>query len=481
MHSNRLLVLLGGCLLAASAAMADDLGSVDCASHPDATPVYAKARKSQDIVANVPCGEKFKVILFGFIFSEIQTSDGKVGFVFSNVVTVDRAGGTLQSRAASTATPPLTSASDTTKIPAEPKPYAAPAPPKRAPASAAEMAEKMGGSTSVQTKPAPAPAQDSVAPAPAVSASAPVTPAPAPAPTQPASAASIAPQPAPVQAAAPSTSLPDSSTVLKATSSPNADAAPTAAPVPQSPVTPADAAPAVPAPPAQASPDAAPASVNPPATDTSSPTPAGAPADAVSAPAAQPSPEAEPPVVESAKKHKTESWERPNASARSLPLIELYGGFAFARTAGGGGTYNNMLGGVGSFGWNFKPWLQIAGDSSYNTLTISGTKNVLYGNHYGARYFFRLRNPFHITPFAEGLVGGSRVDATAAGTTISQNCLSYKIGGGLDFRSPHIHLFELRLIDFDYYRTAFGTNLYQNNYWISTGVVLRLFGGRNAD
>lgn len=185
--------------------------------------------------------------------------------------------------------------------------------------------------------------------------------------------------------------------------------------------------------------------------------------------------------MESPKKHKTESWEKPNASARSLPLIELYGGFAFARTAGGGGTYNNMLGGVGSFGWNFKPWLQIAGDSSYNTLTISGTKNVLYGNHYGARYFFRLRNPFHITPFAEGLVGGSRVDATAGGTTISQNCLSYKIGGGLDFRSPHIHLFELRLIDFDYYRTAFGSNLYQNNYWISTGVVLRLFGGRNPD
>lgn len=472
MHSNRLLVLFGGCLLAASAAMADDLGSVDCASHPDATPVYAKARKSQDIVANVPCGEKFKVILFGFIFSEIQTSDGKVGFVFSNVVTVDRAGGTLQSRAASTSTPPLTSASETTKIPADPKPYSAPAQPKRAPASAADIADKMGGSASVVSQPAatPAPVQDSATSTTAnpVPASAPVTPAPAQAATPSAPVQSIAPQPA--QAAAPSTSLPDSSTVLKATSSPNADAAPAAAPAPQSPAAPA-----------QVSPDAAPVSVNPPATDTSSPTPAGAPIDAAPAPTAQPAPEAEPPVVESAKKHKTESWEKPNASARSLPLIELYGGFAFARTAGGGGTYNNMLGGVGSFGWNFKPWLQIAGDSSYNTLTISGTKNVLYGNHYGARYFFRLRNPFHITPFAEGLVGGSRVDATAAGTTISQNCLSYKIGGGLDFRSPHIHLFELRLIDFDYYRTAFGTNLYQNNYWISTGVVLRLFGGRNAD
>lgn len=476
MHSNRLLVLFGGCLLAASAAMADDLGSVDCASHPDATPVYAKARKSQDIVANVPCGEKFKVILFGFIFSEIQTSDGKVGFVFSNVVTVDRAGGTLQSRAASPATPPLTSASETTKIPADPKPYSAPAPAKRAPVSAAEMADKMGGSTSVQTKAAPAPAQDTVAPAPAISASAPAAPAPAPAPapTQPTPAASIAAQPAP--AVAPATSLPDSSTVLKATSSPNADAAQAAALAPQSPAAPVNATPVVS--PAPASPDAAPAPVNPPATDASAS--AAAPADATPAAAAEPAPEAEPRVVGKSKA-KTESWEKPNASARSLPLVELYGGFAFARTAGGGGTYNNMLGGVGSFGWNFKPWLQIAGDSSYNTLTISGTKNVLYGNHYGARYFFRLRNPFHITPFAEGLVGGSRVDATTAGSTISQNCLSYKIGGGLDFRSPHIHLFEVRLIDFDYYRTAFGTNLYQNNYWISTGVVIRLFGGRNAD
>jgi hypothetical protein len=31
----------------------------------------------------------------------------------------------------------------------------------------------------------------------------------------------------------------------------------------------------------------------------------------------------------------------------------------------------------------------------------------------------------------------------------------------------------------DYYRTAFGTNAQQSNYWISAGVVLRLFGGGN--
>jgi hypothetical protein len=35
------------------------------------------------------------------------------------------------------------------------------------------------------------------------------------------------------------------------------------------------------------------------------------------------------------------------------------------------------------------------------------------------------------------------------------------------------------LFDVDYYRTSFGLNANQNNYWASTGIVLRLFGGRS--
>lgn len=460
MHPNRLLVLLGGCLLAGSAAMADDLGSVDCASHPDPTPVYAKARKSQDIVANVPCGEKFKVVLFGFIFSQIQTSDGKVGFVFSNLVTIDRAGGTLQTRAASDAAPRLSAASETTKVPADPKPYSAPAQPKRAPASASEIADKMGGSASVAAQPAanPAPAQDVAAAASPnpVPASTSAASAPQPTPAQPQST-----QPAPAAVPAPAPSLPDSAAVLKATGSANAEAAPNPVPAPSTPATPVETptAPANPAPADNAAPASAPA--DQPAASTEP-----QPASAEPAPA---------PVISG--KGKTESWERPNQGARSLPLVELFGGFAVAR-ADGGGVYNNLYGGVGSFAWNAKSWIQIAGDSSYSVTTISGAKNVLWGNHYGARYFFRGRFPFHVTPFAEGLVGGSRADVTVSGATTSQNCLSYKIGGGLDMHSPHIRMFEVRLIDFDYYRTAFGTNLHQNNYWISTGIVLRLFGGR---
>jgi hypothetical protein len=161
-------------------------------------------------------------------------------------------------------------------------------------------------------------------------------------------------------------------------------------------------------------------------------------------------------------------------------LIELYGGYAFARLvgSGGAGSASNLNGAMGSFAWNFKPWLQVVADSSYNVVTISGTKNVLYGNHFGPRYFHRSRNRWGITPFAEGLVGGSRSDTTVSGSggyTSSVNCLSIKAGGGVDIH-PSRHL-DIRLFDVDYYRTSFGTNLHQNNYWASTGIVIRLFGG----
>jgi len=147
---------------------------------------------------------------------------------------------------------------------------------------------------------------------------------------------------------------------------------------------------------------------------------------------------------------------------------------------GGGGPATNLNGALGSFGWNVKPWLQIVADSSYSVVTTNGTKNVLYGNHFGPRYFHRGRNRWGITPFVEALFGGSRADTTPSGTggyATSQNAFSIKAGGGLDIHPSR--RWEIRLLDVDYYRTSFGTNLHQNNYWASAGIVLRFFGGRN--
>jgi hypothetical protein len=135
---------------------------------------------------------------------------------------------------------------------------------------------------------------------------------------------------------------------------------------------------------------------------------------------------------------------------------------------------------MGSFGWNVKPWLQIVADSSYSVVTVSGTKNVLYGNHYGPRFFRRGHNRWGLTPFAEALVGGSHATTTVSGSSAyntSDTAMSFKVGGGLDIHPSR--RFDIRLFDVDYYRTSFGTNLHQNNYWASTGIVLRLFGGRS--
>jgi hypothetical protein len=433
MFRNRLLILLGGCFLAATAAWADDVGYVDCSSHSDGIQVFAKPRKTPDVLASVPCGERFTVLVYGFVFSQIQTRDGRVGFVYSNMIAIDRnatslqQSGSLQVASARTKIPSTPTAAVTPNPPAaaQPQPVAAQPTPTKAPEPVANVPETVATvAQPSSSEPAQSQATSSL-------------PAPAPAPvTEPASNAAEPPATT-ASSLLPTPPQPEPTPVPPApapTAAPETKVAESAAPVHQ------------PEPPAAAQPQ--------PAT----PEPAA------------------PPV-----RPKTErsSWEKPNSAIRKPTLFEFYGGYAFARLSNsGGGTYSNLNGAMGSVGLTLRPWLQIVADSTYNYTTSAGTKNVLYGNHFGARYFYRARNRLGATPFVEGLVGGSRADTTITGTggyTYSSNCISYKVGGGLDIH-PTRH-WEFRLIDVDYYRTAFGTNLHQNNYWVTTGVVLHLFGG----
>src|SRR6266478_8016090 len=141
MLRNRFLILLGGCLLASSAAWADEVGYVDCTNHPEEIQVFAKARKTPEVVASMPCAERFTVLVYGFVFSRIQTKDGNVGYVYSNLIAVDR-GATAAQQAGSTqlasakvtiprANAPVarpTAAASIQAQPAPPRPVAAQAP-----------------------------------------------------------------------------------------------------------------------------------------------------------------------------------------------------------------------------------------------------------------------------------------------------------------------------------------------------------------
>ena len=435
MLRNRFLILSGGCFLAASAAWADNVGFIDCRDHPDPTQVFAKARQSHEVVASVACGERFTVLQYGFIFSRIKTKDGQVGYVYSSVIAADRSGA---------AVPAPTS----TRVPAATS---------NVPATTATVAQP---NSTAPAQAQVAPAQPAATPqAPAATSNPPSTPV-ADVPARPATTTQN--QPAPVEPLA------------KAASVPETHATPTPAAATQPQAAPASVA---------ATEAAAPAAASVPEVTASVAQPDATPATRPDVtPTAQPEPaEAAAPFVRPASAR--ESWEKPNAGVRTigprtLPLIELFGGYGFARLDGGGGVWSNMNGIVGSFGWNVKPWLQIVADSSYDFVTVSGTKTVLYGNHYGPRVFGRMRNRWGITPFVEGLIGGSRADVTVSGTggySTSTNTISYKVGGGLDMKPSR--RIEIRLLDVDYYRTAFGTNVHQNNYWASAGIVIRLFGG----
>jgi hypothetical protein len=165
-------------------------------------------------------------------------------------------------------------------------------------------------------------------------------------------------------------------------------------------------------------------------------------------------------------------WSIPGV--RREPTAEVFGGYAYV----GFGNRGYLNGGLGSFGWNVKPWLQIVTDTSYNLATPSGSRQVLFGSHLGPRLFYRGRNRWGASPFTEALFGISRMDTTISGPSgyrTSASGFSMKVGGGLDLNlSPR---FAIRLFDVDYYRTPFMVNS-QDNYWAFAGIVLRFGGGR---
>lgn len=464
MLRNRLLVGLGVCFLAASGAWADEVGFVDCSKSAEATQVFGKPRRSQDVVASVPCGERFTILVYGFYFSRIQTKDGQVGYVYSSLISQDRGATSLQPAATtpqtSQQTPALQTAAEKVKIPRstpfDAQPSAAASQPQPATPAVTTQQTAATPASPVQTAAAPASAVEVASAAPTsasstISSNGTATAAPA---AQSASTVVAEPQTTPTRPAA--TSAPVFTTPPAAPPTPNADAqeATAAAEQPSS-----DAAAA---PPAADQPEAQP---EPAAAAPAEPAPAQPAPAKPAAPAIRPA-------------DLKESWEKPRPSVRAAPLLELYGGFAFARM-GGTGLGGNSIGGLGSVGWNARSWLQVLADTSYNVETVSGAKNVLYGNHYGPRFFYRARNRWGITPFAEALVGGSNFKTTISGSggysASTGATLSYKVGGGVDIHPSH--RWEIRLIDVDYYKTAFGTDTHQTNYWISTGVVLRLFGG----
>ena len=538
------LLFLSACLLGASASRADEVGYIDCTNHPDDTQVAAKAAKTQETVGALPCGERFTILQSGFFFSRIQTKEGKVGYVYTNLISHEYSGNAApQQTVQAVQTPAKMAARSSNPLSAIAAAFksknSAPAeslrvpPPPTAPAAKPATAQASAAVSPVKTTPAaqapPAPAQSAATQEPTATSAFPPKSGVVVLNETPATADS---QPQPIQPAAPPMNVATakvgenfsvkSGMVVQnetpASAKAQSKTVQTAAAKPpvatnnfsskSGVVVQTEAASAQSQPkPAQS------AAVKPPmATDNFSAnsgvvvenersavrTPEPVPSQVAPVPVAtadinppavsvrlepEPIPPAQPePSV--AANFQPETPARPmqktSGGGHHIPSIELFGGYSFARLDSGAGAFTNYSGGMGAVALNLTRWLQVTGDSSYNMLQSSGTKYVVYGNHYGPRLFWSRRNRWNVRPFVEGLFGGTRVDTTVSGTggySASVRAFSMKVGGGLDIR-PSRHI-EIRLFDADYYRTSFpgAATPYQSNYWISTGVVLRLFGG----
>lgn len=156
------------------------------------------------------------------------------------------------------------------------------------------------------------------------------------------------------------------------------------------------------------------------------------------------------------------------------PTVELGGGYAFTDFRAGQG-WPNTNGAYGSVALNITNWLQIYADGDWQYGSIPQGNTQMYGDHVGARFYERSKFGM-FNPFAEFLVGASRLDLnlTGIGQKYSENGFSFRAGGGLDLKFTR-H-WSVRAIEADYYRTPF-LQAHQNNIWLSAGVVFT-FGNR---
>jgi outer membrane protein with beta-barrel domain len=108
-------------------------------------------------------------------------------------------------------------------------------------------------------------------------------------------------------------------------------------------------------------------------------------------------------------------------------------GYSYFRLGGSGGINQNGV--SGSLAYHLNRWAGIVGDFGGYHASPSGVSLNTYTYLFGPR--LTLRNPTKINPFAQALLGGSRITVGSGGG--SSNQFAYSVGGGVDIGLlPHL-------------------------------------------
>jgi opacity protein-like surface antigen len=121
------------------------------------------------------------------------------------------------------------------------------------------------------------------------------------------------------------------------------------------------------------------------------------------------------------------------AASSHAQSVDASIGYSYFRLGGSGGLNQNGV--SGSLAYNPNKWLGVVGDFGGYHASPSGVSVNTYTYLFGPR--ISLRNPSHMTPFVQGLVGGSRISIGSGGGSTNQ--FAYSFGGGVDFALiPHL-------------------------------------------
>lgn len=164
----------------------------------------------------------------------------------------------------------------------------------------------------------------------------------------------------------------------------------------------------------------------------------------------------------------------------ATPQIEASASYSFVRAnaANGGGGFN-LNGGSASVAYNFSERFSAVADfGGYRFSGLpSGLTSTMYTYMFGPR--MTLRRSSRVEPFAQVLLGGGRLNASASGVDAGENGFAMAAGGGVDV--PFRRRFAIRVVQAEYLMTRFdrvdGSSATQNDVRISAGLVLR-FGSK---
>jgi len=121
------------------------------------------------------------------------------------------------------------------------------------------------------------------------------------------------------------------------------------------------------------------------------------------------------------------------AASSRAQSVDVSAGYSYFRLGGSGGLNQNGL--SGSVAYNAKHWLGVVGDFGGYHASPAGVSLNTYTYLFGPR--ISLHNPTHLTPFVQGLLGGSHITIGSGGGSNSQ--FAYSFGGGVDFGIlPHL-------------------------------------------